>query len=96
MSLGYNEQSKMPCHRLIQPSQTYSLTTGGIVHCEDFALSKCVIPVRGNLAVEVKSDQMLMQRGKAEVEVFPGKIRHLSNVSMEAGTRLVNKKVQKE
>ena len=67
------------CYRLIRPGQTYYLTIEGIVHCEDCALSEGVIRVRDDLAVEVSRDRLLIQRGKAEVEVFPGEIRHLVN-----------------
>jgi hypothetical protein len=35
------------------------------------------------LAVEVKRDRLLIQRGKAEVQVFPGEIRHLVNALAE-------------
>ena len=35
----------------------------GIVHCEDYALSESVIRVRKDLAVEVKPDRLLSQRG---------------------------------
>ena len=43
------------------------------MHCEDCALSKGVIRVRDDLAVEIKCDRLLVQLGKAEVEVFPGR-----------------------
>ena len=78
------------CYRLIRPGQTYYLTIEGIVHCEDCALSEGVIRIREDLAVEVKRDRLLIQRGKAEVEVFPDEIRHLVNVLAEAAVRLVD------
>jgi hypothetical protein len=78
------------CYRLIRPGQTYYLTIEGIVHCQDCALSKGVIRVREDLAVEVKRDRLLIQRGKVGVEVFPGEIRHLVNALAEAAARLVN------
>ncbi len=40
-----------------------------------------MIRVREDLIVQVKRDQMLTRRGKAEVEVFPGEIRQLVNAS---------------
>ena len=67
------------CYRLIRLGQTYYLTIENIVHCEDCALSQGVIRVREDLAIEVKRDRLLIQRGRAEVEVFPGEIRHLVN-----------------
>ena len=79
------------CYRLIRPGQTYYLTIENMVHCEDCALSERVIRVREDLAVEVKRDRLLIQRGKAEVEVFPGEIRHLANALVEAGVRCVVK-----
>ena len=51
------------CYRLIKPGQTYYLTIEGIVYCEDCALSAGVIPVAEDLAVEVKRDRLLIQRG---------------------------------
>lgn len=50
---------------------------------EDCAFSEGVIWVRDDLAVEVKRDRLLIQRGKAEVQVFPGEIRHLVNALAE-------------
>ena len=67
------------CYRPTRPGQTYYLTIDKIVNCEDCALSKGVIRVREDLAVEVKRDRLLIQRGKAVVEAFPGEIRHLVN-----------------
>ena len=78
------------CYRLIRPGQTYYLTIEGILHCEDCALSQGLIRVRDDLAVEVKHDRLLIQRGMARVEVFPGEIRHLVNALAEAAVRLVN------
>jgi hypothetical protein len=49
--------------------------------------------VRDDLAVEVKGDRLLIQRGRAEVEVFPGEIRHLVNALAEAAVRLVGQSV---
>jgi len=65
------------CHRLLRPGQIYYLTIEGIVHCEDCALSEGAIRVIKDLGVEVKRDRLQLQRGKAEVEVFAGEIRHL-------------------
>jgi hypothetical protein len=42
------------------------------------------------LAVEAKHDRLLIQRGKAEVEVFAGEIRHVVNTLAEAAVRLVD------
>jgi hypothetical protein len=78
------------CYRLIRPGQIYHLTIEGIVHCEDCALSQGVIRVREDLAVEVKRDRLLIQRGKAEVEVFSGEIRHLVSALAEAAVRLAD------
>ena len=46
--------------------------------------------MRGDLAVEIKRDRLLIQRGEAEVEVFPGEIRQLVNALAEAAARLVD------
>ena len=78
------------CYRLIRPCQTYYLTIEGVVHCEDCALSEGVVRVREDLAVKVKRDWLLVQRGKAEVEIFLGEIRHLVNTLAEGAARLVN------
>jgi molybdopterin biosynthesis enzyme MoaB len=59
------------------------------VLCEDCALSEGVIRVREDLAVEVKSDRLVTQRGNSEVEVFPNEIRHLVDALAEAAVRLV-------
>jgi hypothetical protein len=67
------------CYHLIRPGQIYHLTIEFEVLCEDCALSEGVMRVREDLAVEVRHDRLLIQRGKAEVEVFPGEIRHLVN-----------------
>ena len=61
------------CYRLIRPGQIYYLTIENIVHCEDCALSQGVIRVREDLAIEVKRDRLLIQRGEVAVEVFPAK-----------------------
>jgi hypothetical protein len=45
--------------------------------------------VREDLAVEVKHDQLLVQRDNVEAEAFPGEIRHLVNKLAEAAVRLV-------
>jgi hypothetical protein len=75
------------CFRLIRPGQIYHLTIEHEVLCEDCALDERVVRVREDLAVEVKRDQLLIQRGEAEVEVFPGEIRHLVNALAEATAR---------
>jgi hypothetical protein len=59
------------------------------VLCEDCALSQDVIRVREDLAFEAKQDRVVIQRGEAEVEVFPNEIRHLANALAEAAARLV-------
>jgi hypothetical protein len=43
-----------------------------------------VIRVREDLAVDVKRDRLVVRRGEAKVEVFPGEIRHLVNALAEA------------
>jgi hypothetical protein len=73
------------CYRLIRPGQIYHLTIDFEVLCEDCALSEGVIRVREDLAVEVKSDRLLVRRGEAAVEVFPGDIRRLVNALAKAG-----------
>ena len=78
------------CYRLIRPGQIYHLTIEFEVLCEDCALSEGVIRVREDLAVEVKRDRLLIQRGKAEVEVFPGEIRHLVNALARRGRQVSN------
>jgi hypothetical protein len=64
------------------------------VLCADCALVAEVIRVREDLAIEVKRDRLLVRRGEAEVEVFPGEIRHLVNALAEAAARLVDQKAQ--
>ena len=82
------------CFRLIRPGQTCYLTIAHEVLCRDCALTEGVIRVREDLAVEAKRDRLLIQRGKAEVDVFPGEIRHLVNALAEATERLVDQKLQ--
>jgi len=80
------------CFRLIRPGQTYYLNIENMVLCADCALVEEIIRVRDELAVEVKRDRLLVRRGKAEVEVFPGEIRHLVNALTEpAEARLPNR-----
>ena len=76
--------------RLIRPGQTYYLTIEGTVLCADCALVEGVIRVREDLVVQIKRDRLLIQRGEAEVEVFPSEIRHLVNALAEAAARLVD------
>jgi hypothetical protein len=47
--------------------------------------------VREDLAVEVKRDRLIIQRGSTEVEGFPSEIRHLVNALSRAlvGSRVV-------
>jgi hypothetical protein len=82
------------CFRLIRPEQPYYLTSEYEVLCADCALDESVIRVREDLAVEVKSDRLLVRRGEAEVEVFPGEIRYVVNALAEAAVRLVDQKAQ--
>ena len=49
-------------YRLIRTGQTYYLTIENIVHCEECALSKGVVRVREDLAVEVKRDRLKSDR----------------------------------
>jgi hypothetical protein len=72
------------CFRLIRPGQTYYLTIEHEVLGADCALIEDVIRVREDSVVKVKRDRLLIQRGEAEVEVFPGEIRHLVNALAEA------------
>jgi hypothetical protein len=74
------------CFRLIRPGQTYQMTIDFEVLCADCDLSQGVIRVRENLAVEVKRDRLVIQRGNSEVEVFPNEIRHLANAPVRALT----------
>jgi hypothetical protein len=48
------------CCRLIKAGQTYYLTIEQGVLCEDCALSEGVVPVREDLAVELKRDRLLV------------------------------------
>ena len=82
------------CYRLIRPGQTYHLTIEFEVLCVDCALSEGLIRVREDLAVEVRRDRLLIQRGKTEVEVLSGEIRHLVNALVEATARLGDQKAQ--
>jgi hypothetical protein len=70
------------CFRLIRPGQICCLTIENEVLCTDCALDEGVVRVRDDLAVEVKRDRLVIQRGKGEVEVFP--IRYLVNALAEA------------
>ncbi len=81
------------CYRLIRPGQIYHLTIEFEVLCEDCALSQGAIRVREDLAVEIRRDRLLIQRGGAQVEVFPGEIRHLVNPLVKAVVRLVEQKI---
>ena len=60
-------EHRVACHRLVRPGKTCYLTIEEILHCEDCALSQGMIRVREDLTVEVKSDRLQLQRGKAEV-----------------------------
>jgi hypothetical protein len=53
-----------------------------------------VIRVRQDLAIEIKRDRLVVQRGETEVEVFPGEIWHLVNTSAEAAVRRVDRRAQ--
>jgi hypothetical protein len=53
-----------------------------------------IIRVKDDLTVEVKRDRLLIQRGRAEVEVLPGEIRHLVNALTVAAAGLVNQEAQ--
>ena len=46
--------------------------------------------MREDLAVEVKRDRLLVHRGKAEVEILLGRMRHLVNALVEGSARLVD------
>ena len=74
------------CYRPIRPGQVYYLTIEQEALCADCALDEGSIRVRDDLVVEVKRDQLLVQRAEAEVEVFPGEIRHLVNALVEAAS----------
>ncbi|HSR29056.1 MAG TPA: hypothetical protein VLY63_00725 [Anaerolineae bacterium] len=50
--------------------------------------------MREDLAVEVKRDRLLVRRGRVEMEVLPGEIRHLVNALAEATGRLVDQVTQ--
>ncbi len=66
------------CYRLIRPGQTYYLTIEFEVLCEDCALSEGVIRVRDDLAVEVRRDRLLIQRGNVEAVREPVRASCLS------------------
>ena len=82
------------CYRLTRPGQTYYLNSEYEVLCADCALDEGPIRVREDLAAEIKRDRALVRRGKAEVEVFPGEIRHLVHALAEAAARGVDQKGQ--
>jgi hypothetical protein len=50
------------------------------------AFSEGVIRLREDLAIEIKRDRLLIQRGKVEVGMLPGGIRHPVNALAEVGT----------
>lgn len=87
--VGSEPEHCFACFRFICPGQTYYLTVDGTVLCEDCALTDDIVRVREDLVIGVKRDRLLIQRGEAEVEVFPGEIRHLVNALVEAAVRLV-------
>jgi hypothetical protein len=72
------------CFRLIRLGQAYYPTIAHEVLCADCALVDEVIRVRDDVAFEVKRDRLLVRRGKTEVVVFSGEIRHLVNALVEA------------
>jgi hypothetical protein len=80
------------CVRLIRPGQTYYLPWNKRYYARavpwSTPSSRGVIRVREDLAVEVKRDRLVVQRGEAEVEVLPGEIRHLVNALAEGAARL--------
>jgi len=78
------------CFRLIRPGQTYYLNIENMVLCVDCALVEEIIRVRSGLLVVVEDGRLVVQRGKAGVEVFPGEIRHLVSALAEAAARLVD------
>jgi hypothetical protein len=82
------------CCCLTKAGQTYYLTIEQEVVCADCALSEGVIRVRDDLAVEVKRDRLLVRRGRAEVDVFPGGIRHPLSALAKATGRLVDPKAR--
>ena len=50
--------------------------------------------MREDLAVQVKHDRLSVQRGKADVEVFSGEIRHLLSALVETAAGLVGQEAQ--
>jgi hypothetical protein len=76
------------CFRLIHPGQTYYLTIEDTVLCADCALVEGVLRVREDLAIGVKSDRLLIQRGEAEVEVLPSDIPYLVDALAETAAPL--------
>lgn len=71
------------CYGLIQPGGTYYLTIEDAVLCPDCVRVADAIRLSGGLTVEVREDRLLVQRGSAEVEVFPHVERHLVDALVE-------------
>ena len=67
------------CCRLIRPGQTYYLTIGQAILCEDCFGEADEIRVTDDLAVVVADGRLLMRRGIAAVEVSPSEAGHPRN-----------------
>ena len=57
---------------------------------ENYAHLEGVFRVKEELGVWIKCDRLLIQRGTAEVEVFPAKVRHLVKALAEAAVGLMD------
>ena len=64
------------CYRLIQPGQTYYLTIGQAVLCEDCIGAADAIRVADDLVVVVEDGRLLVRRNRATVEILPSKAWH--------------------
>jgi hypothetical protein len=81
---------------LFRPSRCLCGGDGGFARSCGWTTSAQPLRVREYLAVEVKRDRLLTQLGKAEVEVFPGEIRHLVDALEEGTTVAVDWKAQEK
>jgi hypothetical protein len=82
------------CYRLIQPGQTYYLTVGQAVLCEDCLGAADAVRVTDDLAVVVEEGRLLVRRGDSSVEVMPREVRRLVDALVEAATGLVDGQIR--
>jgi hypothetical protein len=68
------------CHarfRLVRPGQTYYLTVGQAILCEDCITGHDTIRVTDDLAVLTEDEWLPVRNGGSAIEVPSGEVRHL-------------------